>query len=116
MTTRTVIESYFQRLERKTGWDALLADNVMFTSYTSPNRQLSGKHTFIEATKQFYSSIQSFVVRSLLVEGSNACALTRYHLQGPAGPFASDVAEIYSVRDGKIDSLGIYFDSAPFPK
>ena len=116
MSTRNVISSYFKRLDRKTGWDALLAEDVMFTSFTSPSRQLSGKQTFIEATKQFYSSIQSFEVRSLLVEGSQACALTRYQLQGPAGPFESDVAEIYSVRDGKIASLGIYFDSAPFLK
>ena len=116
MTTRNVISSYFKRLERKAGWDALLADNVVFTSFTSPNQQLSGKQSFIEATKRFYSSIQSFEVRSLLVEGSQACALTRYTLQGPAGAFESDVAEIYSVRGGKIDSLGIYFDSAPFPK
>jgi ketosteroid isomerase-like protein len=50
------------------------------------------------------------------VEGPKACALTRYQLQGPADVFQSDVAEIFTVRDGKIDSLGIYFDSAPFPK
>lgn len=116
MTTRNVITSYFKLLERKTGWDVLLADHVVFTSFTSPNQRLSGKETFLEATRRFYSSIQSFEVKSLLVEGSNACALTRYQLQGPVGTFASDVAEIYSVRDGKIDSLGIYFDSAPFPK
>lgn len=116
MTTRSVISSYFTQVERKTGWDALLADNVVFTSFTSPNQQLSGKQTFIEATKQFYSSIQSFEVKGLLVEGSQGCALTRYRLQGPAGAFESDVAEIYSVRNGKIASLGIYFDPAPFPK
>ena len=46
-----------------------------------------------------------------------ACALTRYQLQPPAGPvFGSDVAEVFGVRDGKISSLDIYFDSSPFPK
>ena len=30
--------------------------------------------------------------------------------------FTSDVAEIFSVRNGKIDSFAIYFDSAPRPR
>jgi ketosteroid isomerase-like protein len=116
MSTRTVVESYYKALERKTGWDSLLADNVVFTSFTIPNKQIAGKHAYLDATKRFYGTIQSFELRGMIVEGSKACALTRYQLKGPAGSFQSDVAEIYTVRDGKIDSLGIYFDSAPFPK
>ena len=27
-----------------------------------------------------------------------------------------DVAEIFAVRDARIASFGIYFDTAPFPK
>lgn len=50
-------------------------------------------------------------------ESERACALTRYELQVPSGPaFESHVAELFEVRDGKIKSLDIYFDSAPFPK
>lgn len=116
MSTRTVVESYFKALERKTGWDSLLAEKVVFTSFTIPNKQIAGKQAYLDATKRFYGTIQSFEVRGMIVEGSKACTLTRYQLKGPAGMFQSDVAEIYTVRDGKIDSLGIYFDSAPFPK
>lgn len=116
MSTRTLIETYFKALERKTGWESLLSDDVVFTSYAIPNRQIAGKQAYIEATKRFYGSIQSFELRGLIVEGSKGCAQTRYRLNGPTGPFQSDVAEIFTVREGKIDSLGIYFDSAPFPK
>ncbi len=116
MNTRQVVDSYFKALEKNARWESLLAETVAFTSFTIPNRQIAGKRAYIEATKRFYGSIQSFEIRGMLVEGSKACALTRYQLNGPAGPFQSNVAEIYSVRDGKIESLGIYFDSAPFPK
>lgn len=35
----------------------------------------------------------------------------------PVGPaFGSDVAEVFGVRDGRITSFDIYFDSSPFPK
>ena len=116
MTTREALESYFASLKKKHGWELCLADDMTFTSHTSPVRQVGGKAAYLEATKGFYSSIASFEVRDLLVEGEKACALTRYQLSGPAGPFASDVAEIFRVRDGKITSFDIYFDTAPFPK
>ena len=61
--------------------------------------------------------IAAFEVRDLLVGGEKVCALTRYELQPPQGSaFQSDVAEVFGVRDGKIVSFDIYFDSAPFPK
>jgi ketosteroid isomerase-like protein len=116
MSTRTVIETYFKRLGMRTGWESLLADDVAFTSFTSPIKQLAGKQTYLEATQRFYSTIQSFELRGLIVEGGNACALTRYQLKGPAGTFQSDVAEIFTVQDEKIATFGIYFDTAPFPK
>jgi ketosteroid isomerase-like protein len=61
--------------------------------------------------------ITSVELRDLLVDHDKACALTTYRLQPPGGPaFTSDVAEVFAVRDGKISSLDIYFDSSPFPK
>ena len=61
--------------------------------------------------------IKAFEVKAILVDGERACALTRYELQVPGGPaFERQVAELFEVRDGKIKSLDIYFDSAPFPK
>lgn len=118
MTTRDTIESYFSKLEQKNGWESMLGDNMVFTSFTSPMKQVKGKDAFLQATKRFYWMIRSVQVRELIVSGDQACALTRYDLQPPNGgpAFGSDVAEIFAVHDGKIDSLGIYFDSAPFPK
>lgn len=116
MTTRDTVQGYFDSLKKKQGWEAYLADDIAFTSFTSPTREISGRAAYLEATKRFYGSIASFEVRDMIVDGGKAWALTRYQLQGPAGPFTSDVAEIFQVRDGKIASFGIYFDSAPFPK
>jgi ketosteroid isomerase-like protein len=56
-------------------------------------------------------------VRSVIVDGDHACALTQYDLQPPVGPlFQSHVAEVFDVRGGKITAFDIYFDSSPFPK
>ena len=118
MTTRDTIQSYFASLEQKRDWDAFLSDDMTFTSFTSPIRRVNGRAAYLESTKRFYSMITRLEVRGLMVDGDQACALTRYELQPPSGAptFNSDVAEVFEVRDGKITSFDIYFDSSPFPK
>lgn len=117
MTTRATIEGYFDNLKQKKNWQSFLADDMVFTSFTSPEKRVTGKAAYLQSTKNFYGGIVAFEVRDLLIDGDKACALTRYRLQRPQAPmFNSDVAEIFRVRDGKITSFDIYFDSAPFPK
>ena len=115
--TRAAVDAYFAGLAAGKDWQRFFSDDVVFTSRTSPNRQISGRSTFVEATKRFYSMIAQVDVLQLIVDGDRACALTHYELNPPAGPqFESDVAEIFHVRDGKIAAFDIYFDSAPYPK
>lgn len=117
MITKDTIQAYFSALTEKKNWDAFLADNLEFTSFTSPIRQTKGRDAYLQATKRFYSMITSVRVNKLIVEGDSACAFTHYELQPPNGAaFTSDVAELFVVKEGKIASLGIYFDTAPFPK
>ena len=118
MTTKETIQRYFDALKQKKGWESFLGDDIAFTSYTSPVKQLKGRDPYLQATKRFYSMIESIDVRELIVEGEAACALSRYKLRPPTGApaFESDVAEIFSVSNGKINSFAIYFDTAPYPK
>lgn len=117
MATAEVVRDYFAALSRKQGWEAFLADDLAFTSHASPGRQVSGKDAYLAATRRFFSLISAVEVRDVIVEGAKACALTRYELQPPGGrAFQSDVAEVFVVRDGRIATLDIYFDSAPYPK
>lgn len=118
MTTRATIEGYFERLRQRGGWDAYLADDLVFTSLTSPTKVVAGKASYLEATRRFYASIARFDVRELLVDGERACVLTRYTIQPPndAPAFESDVAEVFTVRDGRIREFTICFDTAPYPK
>ena len=117
MTTRDTIQSYFESLKEKRGWEAVLADDIEFTSFATPIKHVAGNGAYLEATKRFFSMIKALDVKSILVDGERACAVTRYELQAPGGSaFQSHVAELFEVRDGKITSLEIYFDSAPFPK
>jgi len=117
MTTKDTIQGYFDSLKQKSGWEAFLADGMAFTSFVTPVKKAAGKGGYLESTSRFFSMITAVEVKDLIVDGDRACALTRYKLKPPGGPaFESHVAEVFKVRDGKISSLEIYFDSAPFPK
>ena len=116
-STKDAIEGYFSCLKRGQGWDTFFSEDILFTSFTSPVKQLKGKAVVLLATRGFYGMIRSFEVRDLLVESGRACALTRYELQPPAGgAFRSDVAEVFTVVNGQIEEFSIYFDSAAFPR
>lgn len=117
MTTKHTIEGYFEDLKQRKDWQSFLADDMVFTRFASPIKQIVGKGAFLESTKRFYGGILTFDLRDIMTDGDKACALTRYQLQLPDAPaFQSDVAEIFRVRNGKITSFDIYFDTAPFPK
>jgi ketosteroid isomerase-like protein len=117
MTTKDTIKEYLSSLQRKDAWENYFADDLVFTSLVTPVKRVSGRTAFLEATKGFYGMIVSLEVQSLIVEGDRACATTRYRLQPPVGPaFTSNVAEVFAVSGGRIRSLEIYFDSAPFPR
>jgi ketosteroid isomerase-like protein len=117
MSTRETIEGYFSALKQKKGWDSFLSEDMIFTSFTTPLKRITGRGAYLEATRRFYATITALEVKELLIDGDRACALTHYEFQPPGRPgFGSDVAELFGVRDGKIASFDIYFDSAPFPK
>jgi ketosteroid isomerase-like protein len=117
MSTKETVQRYFDVLKQKGGWDSFLAEDLKFTSFSSPVKEVTGRSAYLESTKRFFSMVDSLEVRELIVEGAKACALTRYQLRAPGGTrFQSDVAEIFTVRDGKIAGFAIYFDTAPFPK
>ena len=116
-TTSETVKGYFEALRQKKDWASFFSDDVVFTSYTSPIRRISGKDTFVQGTKRFYSTFESLELKDLIVDGERACAITHYRLNQPGTPaFESDVAEIFRVRNGKIVAFDIYFDSAPYPK
>jgi ketosteroid isomerase-like protein len=117
MTTKGIIQGYFDSLKQTRGWEAFLADGMAFTSFVTPIKQVAGKSAYLESTSRFFSMITAMEVKDLIVDGDGACAFTRYQLQPPGGlAFESHVAEVFKVKDGKIASLEIYFDSAPYPK
>ena len=117
MTTLDVMRRFFDAIKVRQGWEAFLDPDLVFTSFAHPVRELRGREASLPALRRFYSSIKDVEVRDVIVDGGKACALTRYTVQPPGHDgFSSDVAEIFTVANGKIATFGIYFDTAPYPR
>lgn len=115
MTTREVILGYLDSVRAKRGWEAFLSDELEFINFTHPVKSMTGKQASLEGIRRFYAMIKKMEIKTIIVDGEKACALTRYELQPPVGPtFESHIAEVFEVSDGEITSFGIYFDSAPY--
>jgi ketosteroid isomerase-like protein len=117
MATRDVVLRYLDSVRAREGWESFLADELRFTNFTDPVRRATGKQASLEGIRRFYGMVMAMEVERVIVDGDQACALTRYELRPPIGPaFESHIAEIFEVSNGKIQSFGIYFDSAPYPQ
>jgi ketosteroid isomerase-like protein len=105
------VESYFEGINNG-GWEALIADDMVFTIFS---RKTLGTQEYLAATNQFLRVVKSARVLQKIVDGNNVCAITRYKLASPKGAVSEmDIAEIFSVRDGKINSNTIFFDTQAF--
>ena len=113
-STRDTVHEYFRRLSEGLDWQDMLSDGLAFAS---PTVTSSGRDSYIESTARFFANVRAVETRETLVDGDKACVLTRYGLESPAGKtMQCEVAEVFSVRAGKIASLSIFFDTAPFAR
>jgi ketosteroid isomerase-like protein len=113
MNTQETIKGYYAGIQRKSGWQAFVSDNIEFdgTGVTATK----GKDAFVEGNNQFLRAVKTSQVKEMIVEGEKACVIVHYELLSPKGNSASsDVAEILVVKDGKIESSTIYFDTVAF--
>jgi len=111
--TREILKKYYDGLSSKGDWNSMLSEEILLTGTVA--KESKGKEPFVN--NNFFKMVRSLKIKLLMVENENACALVSYDLMSPKGKsFTSEVAEIWKVKDRKLDSLAIYFDTAAFQK
>ena len=74
-----------------------------------------GKQAYIEIIKRFSQLFTNMRIKEMLVEGNTACVIGNYDYVFPGGKkINGDVAEIWKAKNGKLDSLTIFFDTLNF--
>jgi len=111
--TRTLLQKYYDGLSKNEVWQSLLPEDVLLTGTVV--KESKGKGQFVH--NNFFRMIKGLKVKQMIVENENAFALVSYDLVSPKGTsFSSDVAEIWRIKENKLVSLAIYFDTAAFAK
>ena len=116
MTTRELLETYYKGFAKKKGWEDTVSDDFKFIggdmTKTIP---VSGKQAYIDIIKRFSQLFRDMRVKEMMIDGDHACVIGNYDYVFPNGQHINgDVAEVWKIKNGKLDELRIFFDTLTF--
>jgi ketosteroid isomerase-like protein len=101
-------------LERFTSGDTagaaeLLTDDFRFQG---PFLQSEGKAAFLEGSAQLGPVMRGAQIRRQWQDGDEVCSIYDFQIETPAGAGSIPMAEWNTIRDGKLASARLIFDTA----
>ena len=111
-----LLETYYKGFAEKSNWDSVIADDFQYTGGDMTKTEpLIGKQAYIEVIKRFSQIFTTMRVKEMIIQGENACVIGNYDLRFPNGQeFNGNVAELWTAKNSKLQSLTIYFDTLTF--
>ncbi|HEX3768975.1 MAG TPA: nuclear transport factor 2 family protein [Puia sp.] len=74
-----------------------------------------GKAAYIEVIKRFSQVFKTMRVKKIVAQDDSACVIGNYDFVFRNGKSINgDVAEIWEIKDDKLDALTIFFDTLTF--
>ena len=118
MTTKELLETYYKGLAKKQGWEVTIADDFKFIGGDMTKTEpIVGKQAYIEIIKRFGALFTDMRPKEIFTSEDGAFVLANYDYTFPNGiSINANVAELWSVKNGKLDTLTIFFDTEGFQK
>lgn len=118
MKTKELLETYYKGLNEKNGWDAVIADDFKFIGGDMTKQEpVVGKQAYIEILNRFGMLFKTMRAKEMIIDGNKAFVRANYDYVFPNGKaINADVAELWEVKNGKLDALTIFFDTEGFSK
>ena len=118
MNTKDLLDIYYKGFAQKKEWESVISDDFIFQdcvmTRTAPVKR---KKAYIEVIERFSRVFKSMHVKNMIVEGEKACVIGNYDYIFPNGiSMNGDVAEIWTAKNGKLNSLTIFFDTHTFDR
>jgi len=111
--TKALLEEYYAILSQKGDCGKPLSEDFFFSS--GDTKDARGKDGY--ADSMFFRYVKSLKIKTMLIDGERACAVVAYELSSPkSGSLPLEVAEIWGIRNKKLYSLAMYFDTAAYQK
>ena len=111
-----LLKTYYKGFAEKSHWEDVIADDFRYVGGDMANSEaLVGKQAYIEVIKRFSQVFSAMRVKEMIVQGDTACVIGNYDLRFSNGrEINGNVAEIWTAKKGKLQSLTIYFDTLTF--
>ena len=108
---KSVAQAYLAALEAKDYevMRGLLHDDL---SFRGPMMTVGSADDFIQAVRMLGPITKRVELRKMVAEGDDVCVFYDFVTNAPIG--TSRMAECYTVADGKIQSIELYFDPRPW--
>ena len=91
-----------------------IADDFTFIN-SNLDKVAHGKAAYVEAAGRFFRATTAVEIKQMVIEGETACVVARYNLHSPKGNTGiCDVAEILVIKNEKLTSSIIFFDTKAF--
>ena len=95
-------------------WENLITDDITFKG---PVDRISGREQFIELNKGFFPMVRGYEPLNSFGNDNFASLEGTFKVATPKGnEIALQMAEVYSVENGKIKSVRVYYDAEEFRK
>jgi ketosteroid isomerase-like protein len=110
MSIDLLLNTYYEGLDRRRGWEQPLADDFVFTA---PSGSATGKAAYAETVHRFQRVFETASVKQSIANRHTACAIVTYAVVSPSGRTMSiDIAEVWTADENRLTSLTIYYDTA----
>lgn len=115
-STKQLLETYYKGFAAKANWEDTIADDFQYVGGDMNNTvPVVGKQAYIEIIKRFSQRFHAMSVSQMIIEGDKASVIGNYDFQFPNGKkINGNVSENWTIRNGKLQSLTLYFDTLTF--
>lgn len=113
---KELLETYYKEFAEKANWQSVIAEDFQYIGGDMTRTEpLIGKQAYIEIIKRFSQLFTAMRVKEMIIQDDKACVIGNYDLQFPNGnKLNGNVAEFWTAKNGKLQSLTIYFDTLAF--
>lgn len=89
----------------------LVADDFVFRG---PMLQSDGKQAFVDGSQGLAPIVRGHRMLRQFVDGDDVCSIYEFHVETPGGAGSVTMCEWNTVRDGRLASTRLVFDTAAF--
>jgi ketosteroid isomerase-like protein len=116
LSVKQLLDIYYSGFAEKANWESVIAEDFQYTGGDMTNTgSVVGKQAYIDIIKRFSQRFTAMRVQDMLIDGNKACVTGNYDFIFPNGKkINGNVSEHWTVKDGQLHSLTLYFDTLTF--